>query len=210
MRHHHGYDGYDDHGSPADPGRSGFGGGGGRPPWPGGDPAAWFGGLGSFGPRGWGGPGGRRRAGRGDIRLAVLAVLAEAPSNGYGVMKTIAARTEDAWAPSAGSVYPLLSQLVDEGLIAGEGQGRSVEYALTEEGRTWVEEHRERIDSVWDTAPSHGPWPGAETIELFSSIAELAKAARQLRSATEAQQRAAIKEVDAARRAIYRILAEEE
>ncbi|MEH0108919.1 PadR family transcriptional regulator [Tersicoccus sp. MR15.9] len=193
-------------------GRGGFGpgfGGGGRPPWAGGDPAAWFGSMG-FGPRGWGGPGGRRRAGRGDIRLAVLAVLAEAPSNGYGVMKTIAARTEDAWTPSAGSIYPILAQLVDEELIAGEGQGRSVDYALTGEGRTYVEEHRERIDAVWDTAPSHGPWPGSETIELFSSIAELAKAAKQLRSAPEAQQRAAIKEVDAARRAIYRILAEEE
>ncbi|OMH36906.1 PadR family transcriptional regulator [Tersicoccus sp. Bi-70] len=223
MRHHDGFPGAGDAPGEGPFGRGPFGGGPfrrghrghGRPPWAGGDPASWFEAMGGFGPRGWpgGGPfggGERRRAGRGDIRLAVLAVLAENSSNGYGVMKAIAARTEDAWTPSAGSIYPILSQLVDEGLIVGEGQGRSVDYALTDEGRAYVEENRETIDAVWDTAPSHGPWPGAELIELFSSIAELTKAAKQLRGATTEQQQAAIKEVDAARRAIYRILAEEQ
>jgi hypothetical protein len=46
------------------------------------------------------GPGGPRRANRGDVRAAILSLLAEAPSNGYGLIKTIAEKTSGAWRPS--------------------------------------------------------------------------------------------------------------
>jgi hypothetical protein len=61
-----------------------------------------------------GGPRGRRR--RGDIRTAVLAVLDEQPRHGYEVIQALEEKSEGAWRPSAGSVYPMLQQLEDEGL----------------------------------------------------------------------------------------------
>src|SRR5262245_56255712 len=85
---------------------------GGRPP----------GGGRGFG--GWGGPpfGGppfwqRRRRPRGDVRAAMLLVLAEQPLSGYGLMQEIESRSEGVWRPSPGSVYPALAQLEDEGLV---------------------------------------------------------------------------------------------
>ena len=91
-----------------------------------------FGGPGPFGrgPRGRG----RGRARRGDVRLALLRLLAEEPSNGYQLMQTIEERSDGRWRPSPGSVYPTLAQLEDEGLI------RSAE----RRGRTAVRDHRRR------------------------------------------------------------------
>ena len=83
-----------------------------------------------FGGRGRGG-GGRSQANRGDIRAAVLALLTEQPMHGYQIIQELAERTGGAWQPSAGSVYPSLQLLADEGLIAGtDNDGRKV-FALT-------------------------------------------------------------------------------
>src|SRR5215212_9966603 len=75
-------------------------------------------------PRGWGG-GRRRRMRRGDVRAALLVLLDEQPQTGYGLMEEIERRSEGAWRPSPGSVYPTLKQLEDEELVQAEaGQGR--------------------------------------------------------------------------------------
>lgn len=105
-------------------------------------------GFGPFGPMGPGGPRGRgRRARRGDVRHAILAVLSDGPSNGYGVIKSIEEHTGGVWRTSPGSVYPTLAQLADEGLISPvEGSTASgTEYELTEAGRTYVSEHAEEL-----------------------------------------------------------------
>ena len=74
----------------------------------------------------------RTRAGRGDIRAAILALLAEAPKHGYQIIREIAERSEGAWTPSPGSVYPTLQQLTDEGLVrSDETEGKRV-YELTD------------------------------------------------------------------------------
>ena len=71
--------------------------------------------------RGRGGP----RARRGDVRAAVLALLAERPMHGYEMIEEIEERTEGAWTPSAGSIYPTPQLLEDEGLISGqESEGK--------------------------------------------------------------------------------------
>ena len=76
------------------------------------------------------GPG--RRMARGDVRSAVLALLAEQPMHGYQIITEIAQRSDGAWKPSAGSVYPTLQQLADEGLVvATESEGRKT-YTLTD------------------------------------------------------------------------------
>src|SRR5215212_2194755 len=57
------------------------------------------------------------RARRGDVRAALLALLAEEPRNGYQLMQEIEQRSDGVWRPSPGSVYPALQQLEDEGLV---------------------------------------------------------------------------------------------
>src|SRR6201992_1633393 len=88
--------------------------------------------------RGFGGPGrgGRGpRARRGDVRAAVLALLADRPMHGYEMIKEIEERSEGAWTPSAGSIYPMLQLLEDEGLIRGEETDGKRRFSLTREGR---------------------------------------------------------------------------
>ena len=77
-----------------------------------------------------------RRAGRGDIRAAILALLAEQPMHGYQIIQELAERTGGVWRPSPGSVYPTLQQLEDEELVreAASDSGKRV-YELTDAGR---------------------------------------------------------------------------
>ena len=91
-------------------------------------------GLGFRGPFG----GGRGRGGmvrRGEIRPLILSVLAAKPTHGYEVITELQALSGGRWRPSAGSVYPTLQQLADEGLVTSEEvDGRRV-YTLTDEGK---------------------------------------------------------------------------
>src|ERR1700709_236038 len=76
-----------------------------------------------FGPgrgRGRGGP----RARRGDVRAAVLALLADRPMHGYEMIKEIEERSEGAWTPSAGSIYPMLTLPADESRLRDEQSAR--------------------------------------------------------------------------------------
>src|SRR5919108_1951248 len=85
------------------------------------------------------------RARRGDVRAALLVLLAEEPRNGYQLMQEIEQRSDGVWRPSPGSVYPALQQLEDEGLVRVEpGEGRKA-YGLTDEGRAYVEEHADEL-----------------------------------------------------------------
>src|SRR3954449_5269481 len=85
----------------------------------------------------------RRRMRRGDVRAALLVLLAEEPRNGYALMQEIESRTNGVWRPSPGSVYPALSLLEDEGLVkAEENDGRKA-FRLTDAGAAHVEENRE-------------------------------------------------------------------
>src|SRR5580658_9560567 len=94
------------------------GGGPGLRGGPGGFPFGGFGGGGYPSGPPW--RGGGRKARRGDIRTAALLLLAEEPRNGYQIMQEVEERSEGAWRPSPGSVYPALQQLEDEGLIRSE------------------------------------------------------------------------------------------
>ncbi|MBI5161069.1 MAG: PadR family transcriptional regulator [Micrococcales bacterium] len=158
-----------------------------------------------FGPRGGYGPRGRGRAGRGDIRSAILSLLASGASNGYGLIKAVAEKTEGAWRPSPGSVYPTLQQLVDEDLIAQTGEGRRTEFGLTDAGRAYVAEHEDELQRAWDANPA----PTESARALLESIGKLMGVAQQFRhSASEEQRAAAIAKIDETRKALYLILAE--
>ena len=71
---------------------------------------------------------------RGDVRAAILVLLAEQPMHGYQVISELDARTGGRWRPSAGSIYPTLQQLEDEGLVrSAEIDARRV-FSLTDAG----------------------------------------------------------------------------
>ena len=113
-----------------------------------------FGGAGFRGAQGWwpGQPGPARgpKAGRGDVRAAILALLQEGPRNGYQIMSEIEERSGGAWRPSPGAVYPALQLLADEGLIAGEESGGRRTFSLTEAGRRHIEDDPEAARPAWE------------------------------------------------------------
>src|SRR4051795_12644330 len=157
----------------------------------------------------WGFPGHRGpRARRGDVRTALLVLLAEEPRNGYQLMQEIEQRSDGAWRPSPGSVYPALQQLEDEGLVrTGESEGRRV-YELTDAGREHVEEHRAELGAPWE-AFAHDV--GDETKEVGMLLKDVAFAAAQvLRAGDESQLEQARKVLADAKRALYLILAGDE
>ena len=105
-----------------------------------------FGGPGMFGGRG--GPG-RRMFGPGDLRIVALALIEKEPRHGYDLIKAIEAMFGGAYAPSPGVVYPTLSMLADEGLIAGveDSAGKRI-FTLTEAGQAWLNDNRAAVDGV--------------------------------------------------------------
>jgi DNA-binding PadR family transcriptional regulator len=162
----------------------------------------------AYGPP-WGPPFGRGpRARRGDVRAAILVLLDEEPRNGYGLMQEIEQRSEGMWRPSPGSVYPALAQLEDEGLVrASEGGGRRL-YELTDEGRAHVAEHREELAEPW-AAVTGGMGTGVG--ELRAVAGQVTAALMQVAFAgSEAQVEEARKVLADTRRALYRILAEDD
>lgn len=86
---------------------------------------------------------------RGDVRMAILSVLAEQSSNGYQVISRITERSRGAWRPSPGSVYPTLQQLEDEGLVRAQTDTGSKLMELTDPGREYVEAHADEIADTW-------------------------------------------------------------
>jgi DNA-binding PadR family transcriptional regulator len=165
----------------------------------------------AFGLRGFGrhGFGGRPRARRGDVRAAILDLLAEGqPWNGYQVIQTIAERTHGVWRPSAGSVYPALQQLEDEGLISPQGEGRRRMYTLTDEGRAYAEEHADELRSSWDAVAG---MTDDAALELGDMIRQVMMAVMEVRRAGSPAQLAEARRVlTETRRSMYRILADDE
>jgi len=153
---------------------------------------------------------GRRRGGRGgDVRAAALLLLAEHPAHGYQLIQEIGERSEGSWTPSPGSIYPVLQQLEDEGLIGFERVDGRNTATLTTEGEAYVEEHREELGTPWDDASRGADGPIAR--EMGQSLKSFIMASRQVMHAgTPAQQAKANAIIDNARKSMYGILADDE
>jgi len=155
-------------------------------------------------PHGRGGRGGRHRARRGDIRGAVLRLLVESPMHGYQIIQELDERTGGVWHPSPGSVYPLLQQFTDEGLVTSESvDGRNV-FSLTTSGRQTAE--------ALEGPP---PWermsgPGMrDRRELHGAMRQLAGALRDVgQSGSDDQVAKAAEIIDDARRRLYALLSD--
>jgi DNA-binding PadR family transcriptional regulator len=149
-----------------------------------------------------------RRTRRGDVRAAVLALLAEEPRNGYQLMQELERRSGGAWRPSPGSIYPALQLLEDEGLVRAEESGGGRTFTLTDRGRAWVKEHADEVAAPWDAAREAA---GEELVSLLGLARQVGVAAAQVAHAgTPAHLAEARKVLQEARRALYRILAEDE
>jgi DNA-binding PadR family transcriptional regulator len=149
-----------------------------------------------------------RRSKRGDVRAAVLLLLEEQPRNGYQLIQELAERSGGAWRPSPGSIYPVLSQLEDEGLVEVDASASGRTFRLTEAGRSSVDENRAALGLPWEEAASKVSEP---RFELLGTARQVAAAVRQvLEAGSEAQVAQATSVLSEARRSIYRILAEED
>ena len=185
--------------------RGGHGHGG--PGGPGHDFGPGFGHGWDFGPGRGRGFGGRRRAGRGEIRAAILLLLAEQPRHGYQIITELAERSEGRWRPSPGAVYPALAQLQDEGLVALSNDGGRRLADLTDAGRAYVEENRAELGTPWEAVGGRPP----QGRDLLIALKGLAGAVEQVaRTGTPAQAEAARATLDRARREIYLALAGDE
>jgi DNA-binding PadR family transcriptional regulator len=147
----------------------------------------------------------RGRAGRGDIRAAILALLVEQPMHGYQIMRELSDRSGGAWRISPGSVYPTLSQLEDEELVRAEQQGGKRVFSLTEAGKAEAE-----------GAPS-APWQDVGTdvppafVELRDLMQQVRAATRQVvHAGSEKQVANAAELLRETRRKLYQLLAEDD
>ncbi len=190
----------------------------------------WGGGWSGWGPAGVGRPGpppwvaglfglaqGERQRGpkvrRGDVRSAILDVVRTAQANGeqvngYQVIQQIAERSNGAWRPSPGSVYPTVQQLEDEGLLEADDTRGRRSLRLTEEGETYVAEHADELAAVWtpfeEPESESGGFP-----DLKPEIGQMMGAVWQIMTTGSEQQRRAAAEILVdTRRRLYGLLAD--
>jgi DNA-binding PadR family transcriptional regulator len=164
----------------------------------------WPGALGAMAGFRGGRRGGGRRQRRGNVRAAVLALLAERPMHGYEMIQELGERTNGFWRPSPGSVYPTLQMLDDEGLITADATSGKKLFTLTESGRA-------EAAKLGDAKP----WADAvgeadEVRELHTALTQLFMAVDQITQAgTEDQKSRAVDAINEAKRRIYGLLAED-
>nr|WP_298098944.1 PadR family transcriptional regulator [uncultured Shinella sp.] len=109
------------------------------------------------------GPGrGGRHGGRlfdyGELRLLLLAIISDAPSHGYELIKTVEDRFGGSYSPSPGVIYPTLSWLDDMGYAAIEpADGGRKRYSITPEGKAFLAANRTAIDELMARAGGGGP-----------------------------------------------------
>ncbi|GAA3659709.1 PadR family transcriptional regulator [Microbacterium marinilacus] len=84
----------------------------------------------------------------GDLRLYLLNLLAETPRHGYDIMQSLAERTGGTYTPSAGTIYPRLAKLEDEGLVTKTTDGRKTVYEITDAGRAELQERAGDIEGI--------------------------------------------------------------
>jgi DNA-binding PadR family transcriptional regulator len=167
----------------------------------------WGGGPGAEFPMGQG-PffGGRPKVGRGDVRLAILHLLAEEPMHGYQIMQELTERSHGIWQPSPGAIYPTLQQLEDEGLVQPDEQEGKKVYRLTGAG-----------EAALDEAEGPAPWErfssqaGDDLLSLRDLAFQVGAAVMHVGRAGSKTQLAKTKEIlEDARSRIYQVLAEED
>ena len=156
----------------------------------------WFGHR-KGGHRGGGGP---RRAffQQGEVRLALLSLLEDGPAHGYELMKRLEERSGGMYQASAGTVYPVLQQLEDEGLVRSHEQDGKKVYELTDAGRDELKLNKEGVERIWKRAGGWKEWGvsmGPESAEIWSSWGRLTKAAFKAAARSDFEETDKIREI---------------
>jgi DNA-binding PadR family transcriptional regulator len=175
--------------------------------WAGGPPGGWqrgaWRGFGAWGPP-FGGPGRGPRVRRGNVRAAILALLAERPMHGYEMIQELEARTDGLWRPSAGSIYPTLQLLEEEGLVTGvESEGKR-RFSLTDAGRVEAEGlERPPWEEVTDAGEGHASDLRESAFQLGAAVVQV------VRTGSEDQIAKTRDILNDARRRVYSVLGED-
>ena len=127
----------------------------------------------------------------GRLRLYLLNLLAESPKHGYELIQALSERFGGTYAPSAGTIYPRLAKLEDEGLVTKTADGRKTVYEITEAGRAELAAREGDLTSIendlTDSVRRLADEVRSGVGEAMKSLrADLASAARQAREATDA------------------------
>jgi DNA-binding PadR family transcriptional regulator len=128
----------------------------------------------------WGGPGGSRFFEGGEVRLAILSLLGEGPKHGYQLMKEMKERSGGLYRASAGTVYPTLQMLEDEGLIEPVQQEGKRVFQLTGAGRAELARDPEAVRRIWQRAEHWEDWSqfrGPEVLAFLTPLTAMAKSA---------------------------------
>ncbi len=145
------------------------------------------------------------RARRGDVRAAILRLLAEEPMHGYQIIQELSSRSGGAWSPSAGSIYPALQLLADEGLVSAEETAGKRVFTLTEDGKAVIAETADQA-APWEEAAQSDSGVGG----LREAVGRLMPAIFQIGKAGSADQvTAAIDILNDARKKLYAMLVED-
>jgi DNA-binding PadR family transcriptional regulator len=92
----------------------------------------------------------------GDIKLVVLKLLAEQPSYGYQLIKTMEERLAGGYAPSPGVIYPTLTMLEEEGLASVSNSDNKKVYSLTDQGTEFLAANKPRVDELFERLEEAG------------------------------------------------------
>ncbi|HZM79579.1 MAG TPA: PadR family transcriptional regulator [Candidatus Limnocylindrales bacterium] len=125
-------------------------------------------------------PAGGRFFGPGELRLALLALLADTPGHGYDLMTRLEARFDGAYQASAGAIYPTLQQLEDERLVRLAPNEERKVYQLSQAGQAEVGARAQEIERIWARAASRGEWAplrDPHAAEIVGPALRLVKAA---------------------------------
>lgn len=107
-----------------------------------------------FNPEFWRGRGPGKRRGRrsmfesGEIKFVILRLVKEQPRHGYDIMKALEEQMSGCYTPSAGTVYPTLQLLEDEGYVRVVEQDGKKIYHITPEGETYLEENKDELEQI--------------------------------------------------------------
>jgi DNA-binding PadR family transcriptional regulator len=124
----------------------------------------------------------------GNLRLYLLALLEERPRHGYELIQALADRFGGTYSPSAGTIYPRLSKLEEEGLVTKSTDGRKTVYEITAAGSAELDSRRHELDAIEDDLTDSvrriADGVRAEVNDAMRSLrAELASAAREAKRA---------------------------
>ena len=140
----------------------------------------------------------------GRLRLYLLNLLAESPKHGYELIQALSERFGGTYAPSAGTVYPRLAKLEEEGLVTKEADGRKTVYSITDAGRDELANRATDLgdieEELTDSVRRLADEVRSSVSEAMKSLrADLAAAAREARTESTSAERDARESVRDAR-----------